>query len=119
MSKPDTNITKEKLKNTNLIKINPDNYSWTVLAAELKGNPAESVTLKVIKTSKLKKLIQINELEENEDSKIPSIPEEMTKLVTIKLNDTDPNNQIFFQENVQNMAKSFTYIFDILKGETQ
>jgi hypothetical protein len=114
MSKPDTQITKEKLKATNAIKINPDNYSWTLLEATLLD---DAVRLKVIKTSKLKKLIQINELEDDADQKIPSIPEEMTKLVTIKLNDTDPNNQIFFQDNVQNMAKSFTYIFDILKGE--
>jgi hypothetical protein len=114
MSKPDTQITKEKLKATNAIKINPDNYSWTLLDVNVVDN---IVKLKVIKTSKLKKLIQINELEDDADQKIPSIPEEMTKLVTIKLNDTDPNNQIFFQDNVQNMAKSFTYIFDILKGE--
>jgi hypothetical protein len=114
MSKPDTQITKEKLKATNAIKINPDNYSWTLLDVNVVDN---IVKLKVIKTSKLKKLIQINELEDDADQKIPSIPEEMTKLVTIELNNTDPNNQIFFQENVQNMAKSFTYIFDILKGE--
>jgi hypothetical protein len=109
-----TDLTKDQLVRTKGININPDNYSWTILEVTLLEHD-NVVRFKAIKTSKLKKLMEISQ----EEGEKMFIPEEMTKIVTIKLNDTTPENQIFLPESFQNLANSFTFIFKELKKEVR
>lgn len=107
-------ITKSQLKTITSIKIDTDNFSWCVLSYEFipitqSDDKYPKLKLSLIKTSKMKKVMS--------DSLVKEVDPELIKEVTINLQSTAPEDQIFLNSNVVNLCNSFTKIINVLRSE--
>src|SRR5687767_1664802 len=110
----DNNIpTKSQIKTTDIIKVNPDNFSWSVVDAEIQH---PKLILKCIKTAKLKKLEEINQMDKEDGVKSLNLSDDMLKTFEILLGSELPENQIFFQKNVKNISNAFIQIINVIKN---
>jgi hypothetical protein len=108
-------ITKNNLRTITSIKIDTDNFSWSILDYDvihpIGTNHPTKLQLTLVKTSKLKKIFADKPILTEE------IDPELIKKVIFNLQSTEPQDQIFLNSNVVNLCNSFTKIINVLKTE--